>query len=253
MKRTVGLLAGLFLICCVLHAQEKQPKFLVELSVGPSIPIGKFADKSYTGLTEKDPSGLAKTGMTANATIGYYLKSSVGLLLTAGYSVNKQDGAGYEEYYSKSWYPNASRIDVSTNSWKILKVMAGGFLVTPLTSDNELSLLTKLSAGICKTAVPKYSYSAYGQNGSWMAMGTQGKITLPMAFCYQISVGLQYKLNDKLHLLLDINSFNATAKNEFTYTILGNPTPGNPDQTITQVHKYKLAQVNVLAGIGFNF
>jgi hypothetical protein len=253
MKKTVSLLTGFLFLVFILHAQKKQPKFLVELGVGPSFPIGKFADKEVTDLFDKNPSSLAKTGMAANIMVGYYLKESVGLLLTAGYSANKQDGAGYEEYYSKSWYPNASRLDVSTNSWKILKVMGGGFLVTPLTSENELSLLTKLSAGICKTAVPKYSYSAYGQNGSWMAMGTQGKITLPMAFCYQISVGLQYKLNDKLHLLLDINSFNATAKREFTYTILGNPTPGNPDQRITQVNKYKLAQVNVLAGIGLNF
>jgi hypothetical protein len=67
---------------------------------------------------------------------------------------------------------------------------------------------------------------------------------------------LDYKLTRKVHLLLDVNSFNSTAKKTFHYTIYSaGPTPplGTPINEITVNNKYKQAAVNVLAGIGLSF
>lgn len=251
MKKQLLVLSCLLLIACMLHAQKDQSRFLVELSVGPSFPLGKFADKEVKAYNDNDPSGLAKTGIGANATIGYHLNKLAGLLLTAGYSVNKQDETGYHDFFSKTWYPGAASLDVSTGSWKIVKIMAGGFMLTPLTSENELSLVTKLSAGICKTAVPRYSYTAYGQGGSFMASGYQEKTKLPWAFCYQISVGLQYRLNNKLHVLFDVSSFNATATQKYSYN--PNPISSGPVEWVNAEKKIRLGSVNARAGIGIEF
>jgi hypothetical protein len=255
MKKQLITASCFLLISCILHAQKEQSKCFVELSVGPSIPIGKFADKPYKGLTDDNqPAGLAKTGVSAQGSFGYYLNESFGLLLTSGYSVHAQDASGYEEYMKQSYISSGrltSRVDVETQSWKIVKLMAGGFLVTPLTSAEDLVLFTKLTAGVCKTAVPEYSYQAYDQNGMY-AVGKTEKTSLSGAFCYQVSVGLKYKLNKKLHLLIDVNSFNATPQKEYTFNSFTFPN-GDTVPARTEKIKYKLAEVNVLAGVGLSF
>jgi hypothetical protein len=256
MKKQLLTASCFLLISCILHAQKDQSKCFVELSVGPSIPIGKFADKLYKHVTEDNqPAGLAKTGVSAQASFGYYLKESFGLLLASGYSVHAQDASGYEEYMKQGYISSGrmtSRVDVETQSWKIVKLMAGGFFITPLTSAENLVLLTKLTAGACKTAVPEYSYQAYDNNGMLYAGGKTNKTSLSWAFCYQVSVGFKYKLNNKLHLLIDVNSFNATPKKEYTF----NPPPlpnGDLPPPRTEKVKFKLAEVNVLAGVGLSF
>jgi hypothetical protein len=256
MKKITTLLTAFLLLSIVLHAQKKEPKCFVEINVGPSIPIGKFAEKSYKHVTEDNqPAGLAKTGLSAQISLGYYLNESFGLLLMPGYSVHAQDASGYEEYMKLQYISSGrltSRVDVETQSWKIVKLMAGGFLVTPLTSAKDLVLLTKLTTGVCKTAVPEYSYQAYDHNGMMYPGGKTGETSLSWAFCYQVSAGLKYKLNNKLHLLIDVNSFNATPHKEYTF----NPPPlpnGDLPPPRTEKVKFKLAEVNLLAGIGFQF
>jgi hypothetical protein len=240
MKKTVCLVTSFLFAFCVLHAQEKTTKTFAEISIGPSFPIGQFGEKSYND-NEKDQPGLAGVGIAANATFGKYLKENIGFLLTVGYSINKQKPKGLEEYMEGK-YPAGAEVDVTTKSWKILKVMAGGFLVTPLAED-KLNLVTKLSGGICSAIIPEYSWHATNTGYSSYEKGGVGKVRLPVTFCYQISLGLQYKMNEKASLLFDINSFNATATNK------GGQTSGGqlPDR------KCKLGTVNALVGVGLNF
>jgi hypothetical protein len=262
MKKIVALLTCFLVIIIALHAQKKQPKFLVELGVGPSFPIGKFAGKSYTNLNEKDPDGLAKPGLAANVTVGYYLNSSIGVLVTGGYSENKQDPSSYEDYLRRYWLTGYSNVNAQTNKWKVKKVMGGIFWITPLTSSSKIKLLTKLAAGICKTAVPGFSYKASSiyspgslPSGSMYAEGYQGKMTLKTSFCYQVSVEGQYKLNNRLYALLDISSFNAAPQKTITY-MTNEPVPigtGISYRYRTEKRTFKLSSINVLAGIGLNF
>ena len=240
MKKTACLVTVFLFAFCVLHAQEKTAKMFAEISIGPSFPIGQFGEKSYND-NEKDQPGLAGVGIAANATFGSYLKENVGLLLTVGYSINKQKPEGLEEYMEGK-YPAGAEVDVTTKSWKILKVMAGGFLVTPLT-EGKLNLVTKLNAGICSAIIPEYSWTAKNTGYSSYEKGGIGKVRLPVTFCYQISLGLQYKMNEKAYWLFDINSFNATATNKGGQISAGQL----PDR------KCKLGTVNALLGVGLNF
>lgn len=250
MKKTTALLAGFLLFTIGLHAQKKQPKYLAELAVGPSLPIGTFADKSYKENSNDVP-GFAKPGLGAHLSLGYYLNQSVGLLLSTGYTEHQQDEKAYKDYLEGA-ITDLVVTHVEAQKWKTVKLMAGGFLVTPITAESELVLLTKLSAGVSKTAIPKLNWHGSYQNGTWTAGGSNDKTPLPWSFCYQVSLALEYKLSSNLNILLDINSFNTTAKKEFTYTIY--PTPGGTaGQVVTVNNKYKQATVNVLAGIGLNF
>lgn len=256
MKKLLVLLTSFLFATIILQAQQKLPKFFAQLSVGPSFPLGKFADKSYTFAVNNDePEGLAKTGLSIQASSGYHLSKTAGLLFLSGYSEHAQKASGYNEYIKQvilSAGVMTSKVDVNTTSWKIVKLMAGGFLNTPLTPDEDLVLVTKITAGVCKTAVPEYNFKGHVTDGITTFSGTFNKTSLSWAFCYQVSMGLKYKLNDRLHLLLDVNSFNATLKKEYTF----DPPPypnGNPNLNTYQKVKYKLAELNALIGIGMNF
>jgi hypothetical protein len=197
----------------------------------------------------EQPAGLAKLGFNTQLTLGYYVKENAGLLFSPAYSIHKQDASGYEDFYKENSNTGGgmpSKVEAATNSWKIVKLMAGGFLITPLTSEEELVLVTKVTIGACKTAVPGYSITTYGPTGAISGTSTTNKISLPWAFCYQVSMGLKYNLTGKLHVLLDVNSFNGTPQKKYD---LVNPVSGQNSEKV----KYKLAEVNALLGIGISF
>ncbi|THU34147.1 hypothetical protein FAM09_24300 [Niastella caeni] len=249
MKKTSTLLTGFLFLSIILQAQKKQSKFFTQLAVGPSFPIGRFAETSYKG--ENEVPGFAKTGIGAHLSLGYYLNKSFGLLLSSGYTIHEQDEQAYRDYFN-GFFSGITVRQMEAKSWKTAKVMAGGFLVTPLTSESELVLRTKLTAGLAKTAVPKIWWWGADQSGMSTAGANNEKVPLPWSFCYQVSAALEYKVSRNWHVLLDISSFNTKATNEFSYTIIPNP-PGGPVQMVTVKNKYKQATVNVMAGIGVSF
>jgi hypothetical protein len=257
MKNKLALLTGFLFCATIVYSQQKERKFLAELSLGPSFPLGKFAQKTYDGKDVNYP-GFAKTGFNGQLSIGYHLNETFGVLLAGGYSIHAQDEKAYESQI-KSENDQVARADVNAKSWKIAKVMAGGFFVSSLSDDDRLVLQTRITAGVCKSAIPEFSVVDYGSSGVWTASGKTGKVALPWTFCYQVSVGLKYKLNNKLHLLFDINSFNATAQKEY-FSFINVPETatfgsGPVDMTSQSNYKkkFKLAEVNALAGIGIDF
>lgn len=255
MKKKLLIINYLLLISCVLHAQKKAPKFFAEFGIGPSFPIGDFARKTYNG-TDNNMPGFANIGVGTNLSIGYHINESVGLLLSGGYSINPQDEKAYVDYF-KSNNSDLYTVSVDAKNWKILKLMAGGFFVTPLTANEELVLRTKLTAGVCKTAVPEFNYSYTGESQGllWRGAGHQGKTSLPWSFCYQVSIGLKYSLNKKVYALFDISSFNATAEKEYIFMSPSAPVLGSGPVVFTSppIRKFRMGSVNAQAGIGLAF
>ena len=245
MKKTTTLLTGFLLLTIVLHAQKKQSKILTELSFGPSFPIGRFASTEYK---EDEMPGFAKTGLSAQLSLGYYLNRSIGVMLLSGYTVHPQDEDAHKKKLES--YPYSMTVThMDFKSWKSVKLMAGGFWVTPLTSGSELVLRTKLTAGVAKTAIPEINWSSTSPDSGPITNVTNvahgDRTPLPWSFCYQVSAALGYKLSKNLHVLLDISSFNTTAKQEIV--AYSNTTPN------TIKFKYKQATVNALLGIGMRF
>ncbi|OQP64337.1 hypothetical protein A3860_20410 [Niastella vici] len=242
MKRTITLFTAFLLLTIALHAQKKQPKFLAEIGVGPSFPIGRFASTKYK---DDEVPGFAKTGLAAHLSVGYYLRQNVGVLLSYGLSSHPQDKDAYRKDI-ESQIPGVKLTHMDFTNWQTFKLMGGGFLVTPLTSEGELVLLTKLTAGVSKIVIPKRDFYGSNQDGTSTVSSMDTGRSLPWSFCYQVSLGLEYKLNRNLYVLLDISSFNTTGKMEWTYTAI-------PGGDITIKNKYKQGTVNTLAGIGLHF
>jgi hypothetical protein len=237
---------SLMIFCGKTIAQKNDPKLFTGISFGPSFPVNKFGDKTFTfSPPDNNPSGLAKTGLSVNASFGYLINKSIGALLLLGGSFNKQDPAAFEDYLRQA-YGNNIQTAVNTNTWKVFKIMAGGFYSISLPQSSKIMFQTKIVVGICKTAAPGHNWAIYDP-GQMSAMSfRQSKTTLPWSFCYQLSAGMQYPVSRRVYLLLDISYFNSNTRLKYSY----NPNFPSPGPQVRAKRKYNLGSVNALIGIG---
>jgi hypothetical protein len=244
--KKIVLIILLFPVALFSTAQHTSSKFFAEVFTGPSFPAGKFGNKKFSiNPAESNPSGLAKTGISINVSAGYHFNTSFGAILSAGGSFNKQDPGSYEDYFNQT-NGNNTRAVVNTNSWKILKIMAGVFYSTPVPASSKLALQTRISTGLCKTSVPEYSGVIYDQNGMPQGGFKQSKKPLPWSFCYQADIGLRCWLNKKTYALFDISYFNSNPGMKYSY----NPNFPSPGPLISGKNKYNLASFNIMFGVG---
>lgn len=253
MKKLV-LLSFLSVLICFSKAQQAEQKFSVQLQAGPSIPLGRFADKAFS--TSK-ATGNAMIGGAVNIQLQYQLTKNWGGSLLIGGSINRQD----EEYIEKKIKNGREGVaaSVDAKSWKVFKIMPGIFYDIPLSSGSKFSFKPMLSAGVCKTAIPAFSYATATTNPVTASSGKMAKEKLPLTFCYQLSLGANYNLSKKVYLLFDVAYFNASLASKNSYIpYAGLPTSPVFGDTPTipsysgKTH-YSLASLNMLAGAGIRF
>jgi hypothetical protein len=225
------------------HAQNINAKWMTEISIGPSFPVGKYKSKDYKDST----AGLAKTGIGASISLGYRLSDHIVILFLGGGAQNKQD----EVAMTKSWNENARpgvRTEVHTNSWEIGKLMLGAGMKLPISKSGKFSSASKILAGISKTTIPAYSGIMYvndAVNGEF----SFGKISLPWTFCFQINTGFNLQVSHKIYVLTDFNYFNSHPVNHTQRNYTQNP--GGPFTPIDI--KYSLTSFNIQVGAGIGF
>src|SRR5712672_1594390 len=92
------LFTVVFCFTCFCGIAQESSKFSADFSIGPSIPLGKFAGKNYNTVPNGD--GLAKTGYSMYANLRYDFSNHIGVTLTAESSTNKQDPEAFSNYIS---------------------------------------------------------------------------------------------------------------------------------------------------------
>jgi opacity protein-like surface antigen len=221
---------SLFAITNICFAQQN-PKFSIEAFAGPSFPLGKFANKNY--MQFNNSAELAKTGITAGSNLKYKLNNNFSVALNFAYSSNKQDKQAINNYLNKGAnYPLDTKIE--TSSWQIAKVLAGFYYKHPI-NNSRFSFNAGIVAGVSKTSIPHYSWVIYSQPGIVYNSAEQDKKSLPWAFSYQISAGINYEVKKNMYCLLSANYFNANT----TY---------NPSNL-----KYAFNSATLVVGVGFRF
>ena len=242
-----AILAIALSICFVLFSSvgfTQVNKFYAELSVGPSFPIGKFANKDYMDSS----AGFATLGVAANVSFGYQLNNKISVLFSIGGSQHAQDEEA-RELKGGPGMGGSVTTDVDAEKWKAIKLMLGARLSSPVSFPGKISFYTDISAGICKTAIPEYSGIVYVNNmlsGSF----TYGEIKLPWSFCYQIGAGLKYGLNEKIYLVGNLNYFDSAPVHHGMKNI-NPPNPAGPYAPFET--KYHLSTINVSVGAGIYF
>ena len=241
------------LFCNFLSAlsQSANTHFFVEAAAGASIPVGKFADKTYSSdFFKSDPPGLAKTGLGVKVTGGYQINKRLSVLLLLGVSQNMQDKKAYENYL-KQQYGNNITTSVTTNNWKVRKIMTGALITLPLSKQSKLFLQPKLLAGFCKIKIPDYRYIGFDQNGFLLPDNLARSENDPDGgFCYQAGGALKYSLSKKIYLLLDANYFYSSPVLKYNY----NPNYPNPGPATAEAKRnYNVSSVNIFFGAGVIF
>ncbi|MGN6440252.1 MAG: outer membrane beta-barrel protein [Agriterribacter sp.] len=269
----LALLSAAIAICA--HAQDADYKFSVQLQAGPSIPLGRFVHKSFP--TIHDTSGNALIGGSVNVQLQYQFAKRFGVSLLLGASINPQDEKYLEKELKKGTAigspfgglpePNGSEANISSSvdakSWKVFRIMPGVYYSFPLARGSKFSLKPMLSAGVCKTAVPAYSYK-YAYRSSLVGIignGYESKQKLPFTFCYQLSLGAHYAISKKVYLIFDAAYFNASSSLKYSYYermpvsnggVFTGTSPFYGDAKSGK-KRYGLASLNMLAGAGIRF
>jgi hypothetical protein len=164
-----------------------------------------------------------------------------------GGSQNKQDPKSFETYL-KQLYGNNLSTSIKTNNWKIGKILTGVFFKVPVSNTGKLFFQPKIMLGICQTAVPGFSYIVTDQ--TTFLSYFKSKQHLALAFCYQVSTGLQYSVSKSIYVYFDVNYFAGSPVLKFNYNP-NFPAPG-PLSAHAKI-KYHLASVNNLLSFGVNF
>lgn len=222
--------------------QRSDSSFTFTLAVGPSIPLGSFGDKSIDSAAGN---GWADIGFAIQGTLHYqFKKSPFGLGLVFGWQENQRNSATLKEIFNSS-IPSGGHISANAGSWSVLKLLAGPTFQIPISRDKKIIFTAGLSAGVLKTSIPGWSFSAYSSS-SLAESAVSSAIPLPAAFCYQVNAGLEYRIGKTILLS---GSFNfSQASPTWNYTFYGFP----PSPTGIQIHQaYHVSTLNILFGVTF--
>ena len=197
--RTV-ILCMIWLAAAMLHcnAQQTKPKFSLNLTAGPSFPIGDFGNKTFSFYP--DSSGLAKTGPLLSLKFAYRAKSKIGLAFVASGATYLQDKKSYEIY------PNSV---VEVHKWEVLKFLIGPEYFIPMgkTKDHFIFYFGGY-AGLCKANLPAFRVTELSSTGYPFSQFWRDKMPLKWAFSYQFETGLEYSLSSRWFIGGDLEFFN---------------------------------------------
>ncbi|MEO6356077.1 MAG: hypothetical protein ABIU77_03545 [Ferruginibacter sp.] len=222
------------------EGQSTKSKIFAEASLGLSIPARQFSNKTFLNYPNENLNGNANIGPAINLLVGYCFEKNLGVLFQIAGSLNKQNTGSLTRYYENLFAQSNSGdvlTSVTTNRWKMVKLMTGLFWGTPGNGSKKISVNIRLLAGAVKTAIPEYGFTASNPNGSFSS-GVIYKINLPFSFCYNAGVGLKYLMFPKLYLTGDLSYFQSTNKYK---TVYRGPV------------KYSLSSVLPMVGVGYNF
>jgi len=244
------IFSALFITSSASSIAQKQKKYFIEAAPGVTIPVGKFINKSWNENTSlSNAEGLAKAGFDINLSGGWQVNKSIGVLLAAGFSTNKQDANSFRNYLTNK-YGAQAQTSVATESWNIFKVMGGPSFNTPLADKSNLIFRAKLLAGASKTSIPGYAYSyAYidpVSNLQRAGMANFTKISLPWFFCWQATAGIKYKTSKGLYVFSEAGYFHATLNYRYIYL---NPVQGG---FFNGSKKIEQSYIGLYAGAGID-
>lgn len=249
------------MLCIKTMAQQKQPRYFVELAGMRSFPVGSFASDDATNLY----AGHADAGAGISVAGGYMFTRKLGVMLLLGGTRNRQDGSALAGEY-KAGYPPVYTMysTITTKSWYTGRIMMGGVFEAPLSKAERLYFRSGLLAGVCKSSVPAFKEEYIMKSGTNIigaGSGETEKVHLPWTFCYQVSAGLKYKLSNLLAIFADASYFGAAPRRPnafYSYSVAGGTMMYNGlssvfvQQPQGEGKAYHLNAVNAALGLQVN-
>jgi|SRR5579872_3728394 len=223
-------------------------RFLIQLTAGAAVPMGKFGAADFTHFPVAEANGSALAGPLAKLKIAYQLNDLVGFAVSMGWQRNGHNNTVLEDTL-KMRYPGYDHYRIRSDPWVLWNGMLGTFVLLPLKS-HKVYLRPELNAGMAKTSIPGFSYAVYNQTitlrGPQPASGAFGKIPMPWTFCYDVGAYLQWFGSAHLSYSAGVTFFHTAPSWKYNYT--PSPGPGTPETT---QYPISVIQANLSAGYRF--
>ena len=211
--RTLTILIAI-ISCTTLSvfSQNISSKNSITLSAGPSIPVGNY------GKTEKENIhlGFSSAGISASISYNYKLNKTIGLEAMVYGQQNSLNNSAMEKDLSETgflgqqpgYYSNWS---VEKEKWQIGSVMVGATGEFPLINSSKFSFIGRALFGLAYVKCPDLKADSRQDNAYAVFSGKYGSNT---GSSWLISPGVNYKLSNRLNLILNAEYF-GTAKIPF--------------------------------------
>ncbi|WP_131537165.1 outer membrane beta-barrel protein [Pedobacter nototheniae] len=192
MKKTVFFLCALFGVLN-LSAQTSNQKSFIGISVGPSFPVGDFANKNAYDVN----SGLASIGGFLNINYGYKFSDNFGAIAILRGSIHGVDSQSLKNGYS---LPDGSggSLSYEAGTWKSGGLLVGLFQGFSLNDSKNFVFELKGAIGVQSTSTPSLKIRG-NIPGFGSFEGNQESISAT-SFAYLLGIGLNYGLGNNLTL-----------------------------------------------------
>jgi hypothetical protein len=232
------LLSLLILAFFSVSAQDFKKQSAITLAVGPSIPVGTFADKNL--YDEK--AGLAAVGGFANISYSNQFSKFFGVLATLGGRINGVDKNALGSYSLPTG--SGATLGIEASTWQFFSVMGGLFQTVPITSNEKLTFEIKEMIGVQFSSSPEITTTGFIPGvGSLNSTEERQSVS---SLAYALGLGFKYKLGGNLGLKLFGDYQGASPK----FTFIGS---GPADEPIEQKLKQNTSAINVGLGLSFGF
>ncbi len=225
-------------------------KLSIGLSVGTTIPLQNFGDKTNNPDTTHF-NGYANTGIHFNATFGYKFSKYVGAMVMAGGSINSFNTTSFTA--ANGGFGGAT---TSAKSHYVGQYLMGPYLSVPI--GNKFSVEVRALVGLVTSSYPKIIESTSGSFGTYSyGFSSQTKINSAAAFGFSAGVGVKYMVAD--HFGMTLNAAYAgsnmgykgytstTTTTPFTGTTTSNVTDNTTKRTMS------IGMINITAGVAYCF
>jgi hypothetical protein len=240
MKFLIYTISFIFILCNTCSAQQQEPRFSAQILAGISIPVGSFGSKEANGLYADNyakASGLADPGPSYQFNMDYLIKKSFGISFLIADQSNKQNNAAFQNNIRQSLNTNDQFV-VTTNSWQIVRIMAGLFYDVPI-AGKKFSIRPKFLMGGLKTSIPAFKYF---DTTSFSYSGNVSKTSLPWSFCYEIGADLKWHFSKNFFISTNFDFYHSSPGG---YNVTGQYVNYHQDT------KIPVSSINIMAGIGY--
>jgi hypothetical protein len=255
MKQAIATLCLLAATFSLAEAQYHS-RWTISLTMGPSVPVGKFASKDGHDSTAL----FARTGIAANLAISYRLRKHWGLSMLLNGEDNAVNNSAIDTRLETANPGYTVQYDQA--HWVVHRLLAGAFGEWPLGKGNRWSFTVGLYAGAASTQEPNISNHIYltdqsGLAGGYNSYSTYHNGAFRFGFAYEGNAGLQYQVGKLVFLCGQVDYAGSWVHMPYGSHSLEfvSPTPavgGSGFPIIVPVPSYNqpLSAVNITVGAG---
>ena len=192
MIRKIFILSLISVISFNVYAQNFKKESSLTIAIGPSFPLGEFADKDL--YNEKD--GLASVGGYASIAYGYQFSRFFGAIASIDGRIHGVDKDALKAYTLPTG--SGASMSLETSTWRFLRIMTGISQTVPITKNEKLALEIKELIGIQFSNSPEVQTSGFIPGvGSLNNVEESQSVN---SFAFGLGLGFKYKLGDNLGL-----------------------------------------------------